>query len=70
VKEVKMLTQDTKGKIISKLHDYFEKIEEVSMAFVFGSWEKNQECIESDIDIAVYFKPKTEILEWQNIDFL
>lgn len=38
------------------------------MAFLFGSWAEDQDGVESDIDIAVYFKPKTKVLEWQNPD--
>jgi len=38
------------------------------MAFLFGSWAKSQEGVESDVDIAVYFKPKTNVLEWQDPD--
>lgn len=38
------------------------------MAFVFGSWARNQEGMESDLDIAVYFKPGTNVLEWQEPD--
>ncbi len=67
-KDDRMLTKGDRKRIISRLRDCFEKREEVSMAFLFGSWAKNQEGIESDIDIAVYFKSKTNILEWQNID--
>lgn len=61
-----MERQKDKEKIIPKLRQYFEKKEEISMAFLFGSWTKGQECIESDIDIALYFKSKTDVLEWQN----
>jgi hypothetical protein len=61
----KMLVQDGRVKTISKLRDYFVQREEVLMAFLFGSWARNQEGFESDLDMAVYFKPKTDILEWQ-----
>lgn len=63
-----MRTKDDKNKIISRLRDFFEKREEVSMAFLFGSWAKSHEGIESDMDIAVYFNPKGNILEYQNTD--
>src|SRR4030042_1601150 len=60
-----MLTRDTKEEVMSRLKDYFKRREEVLMAFLFGSWSKEQAGIESDMDIAVYFKPKTNSLEWQ-----
>jgi len=59
-----MLTE--KERLIIELREYFEKKEEVLMAFLFGSWVKNQEGLESDLDVGVYFRPKTEILEWQS----
>ena len=36
------------------------------MAFLFGSRAKGQETSESDADIAVYFKPKSGQLEWED----
>ena len=59
-----MLTE--KERLITELREYFEKKEEVLMAFLFGSWAKNQEGLESDLDVGVYFRPKTETLEWQS----
>jgi len=56
------------NKIVEKLRDYFEKRDEVLMAFLFGSWAKGREGIESDMDIAVYFKPKVDIVEWEKTD--
>ncbi len=35
------------------------------MAFLFGSYAKGRATQESDIDVAVYFYPKTNRLEWQ-----
>ena len=61
----KMEVQEERNKILIKLRDYFGQREEVLMSFIFGSWAKDQEGLESDLDIAVYFKPKTNILEWQ-----
>jgi predicted nucleotidyltransferase len=58
-----MVTRGDKEKILSWLRDYFEKKEKVLMAFLFGSWAKNLEVIESDMDIAVFFKPGTGVLE-------
>ena len=61
----KIVMQEDKNEILRKLRDYFEQREEILISFVFGSWANNQEGFESDLDIAVYFKPKTNILEWQ-----
>lgn len=58
------MTIDLKNKI-KVLKDYFLKRPEVEMAFLFGSRAKGRETVESDIDIAVYFKPKTGRLEWE-----
>jgi len=49
-----------------QFREYFEKKEEVSMAYFFGSWAKNQEGLESDLDVGIYFRPKTKTLEWQS----
>lgn len=56
------------NQIIKKLRDYFEKRDDILMAFLFGSWASNQEGIESDMDIAVYFRPKNNVLEWEKAD--
>lgn len=56
------------NKIVTKLKNYFEKRDDIVMAFLFGSWAKSHEGTESDIDIAVYFKPENNILEWENTD--
>jgi hypothetical protein len=61
-----MATPGEKDRLIFKLREYLEKREEVLMAFLFGSWAKNQEGLESDLDVGVYFRPKTETLEWQS----
>lgn len=63
-----MLTKDTKEEVISRLKDYFKRREEVLMAFLFGSWSKEQKGLESDMDIAVYFKPRANILELQDTE--
>ncbi len=41
---------------IELLKEYFSKKEEVLLAFVFGSQSKGTPTLESDFDIAVYFK--------------
>ncbi len=35
------------------------------MAFLFGSHAKGQALFDSDVDIAVYFKPEERRLEWE-----
>ncbi len=56
------------NRIVEKLGNYFEKRDDIVMAFLFGSWAKGHEGTESDIDIAVYFKPENNILEWESTD--
>ena len=56
------------NRIVEKLGNYFEKRDDIVMAFLFGSWAKGDEGTESDIDIAVYFKPENNILEWESTD--
>ena len=46
-----------------KLKDYFEKRDDVVMAFLFGSFAKGQAVYDSDVDIAVYFKPEKRRVE-------
>lgn len=48
-----------------KLKDYFEKRDDIVMAFLFGSFAKGQAIYDSDIDIAIYFKPETKAIEWE-----
>lgn len=54
--------------LIEKLRNYFAKRDDVVMAFLFGSWAKGQEGIESDVDIGIYFKPRGRDLEWEKTD--
>lgn len=49
--------------IIRELHEYFKKQDKVSMAFLFRSWATGDAGIDSDIDIAIYFKPANNIME-------
>ena len=51
------------GEMIRKLKDYFEKRKDVVMAFLFGSFAKGQAVYDSDVDIAVYFKPEKQKIE-------
>ena len=60
--------KEVANRIVEKLGNYFEKRDDIVMAFVFGSWAKGHEGTESDIDIAVYFKPENNILEWESTD--
>jgi len=48
---------------IRKLKEYFEKREDVLMAFVFGSFAKGHQMKESDFDVAIYFKSEQENFE-------
>lgn len=54
-----------KEETMQKLKDYFEKREDISMAFLFGSQAKNTTHIGSDADVAVYFKPADRYVEWE-----
>lgn len=54
----------TKEKI-ELLKDYFSRRLDISMAFVFGSYAKEQQISESDFDIAVYFVPEGRAIEWE-----
>lgn len=56
-------------KIIKKLQMYFKEKDSVSMVFLYGSLAANRAGIDSDIDIAIYFKPESNIVEWENWDF-
>lgn len=54
---------------IQLLKDYFSKKPEILMAFVFGSYAKNQETLESDFDLAIYFKPEGKSIEWEETKY-
>lgn len=51
-------------KILDILKNYFEEKEGVVFAFLFGSAGRSKIRKEGDIDIAVYFRPETD-LEWE-----
>jgi len=55
---------------INKIRGYFEGRGDVVMAFLFGSQAKGKGHMHahSDWDIAVYFKPRTDELEFENTD--
>jgi len=50
---------------IKKLKEYFQKRDDVVMAFLFGSQANKRAHSGSDWDIAVYFKPEVERIEWE-----
>lgn len=50
---------------LKSLKKYFLENPKVSMAFLFGSQVKGQALFDSDVDIAVYFKPEQRRLEWE-----
>ena len=50
------------------LKEYFEKKEDVLMAFLFGSYAKSSTHRESDVDVAIYFRPQMNHLEWEEFD--
>ncbi|MEW5907788.1 MAG: HepT-like ribonuclease domain-containing protein [Patescibacteria group bacterium] len=51
---------------INSLKDYFSKRDDILMAFIFGSQVRGKTTLESDFDIAVYFKPKSGRLEYED----
>ena len=56
------MNTDEKEKL---LKDYFAEREDVLMAFVFGSRAQERSGNISDWDIAVYFKPLSRTIEWE-----
>jgi uncharacterized protein YutE (UPF0331/DUF86 family)/predicted nucleotidyltransferase len=50
---------------IKKLKEYFTKRDDVVMAFLFGSQAEGRAHSGSDWDVAVYFKPEAEHIEWE-----
>lgn len=63
--DIKFIPQDEKIELLKK---YFEKEPSVVLAFLFGSRAKGLTRKNSDWDIAVYFKPKSKYLEWEERD--
>lgn len=59
------MLDDSRGKI-NKLREYFEKRDDILMAFLFGSYAKGYARSVSDWDLAVYFKPpENGRIEWE-----
>lgn len=50
---------------IKKLTEYFKNRDDIIMAFLFGSRSNGRIHQGSDWDIAVYFKPLVERIEWE-----
>lgn len=50
---------------IEKLKNFYNSRPEISMAFIFGSYAKERQISESDVDVAVYFKPEGRAIEWE-----
>ncbi len=53
---------------IQALKAYFTKRDDVVMAFVFGSRASGRTHTDSDWDVALYFAPLSEELEYENTD--
>lgn len=56
--------------IVKKLESYFAGKDEVVLAYLFGSQAKGTaNSHRSDVDIAVYFKPKTGVFEYEESEW-
>lgn len=55
------------SRLIQELKEYFQARDDTVMAFVFGSHVREQAHTGSDWDIAVYFAPGDNHLEWEEI---
>ncbi len=55
-----------KTELIKKLNEYFKTRKDVSFAYLFGSTVSGRTHSDSDIDIGVYFTPKTTELEYES----
>ncbi len=52
--------------LTKKLNDYFKNCKNVSFAYLFGSMVSGNIHSESDVDIGVYFTPRTKELEYES----
>ncbi len=52
--------------IIKKLKEYFEKKENIAFAFLFGSFSKGRSTKISDIDIAIYYFPENNEIDFES----
>lgn len=55
-----------RDRIIKELSVYFKSRKDIAFAYLFGSLANNRFHSESDIDIGVYFIPKTHGLEYES----
>lgn len=53
--------------ILNKLKAFFERKEEIAMAFLFGSAARGREIPESDIDLAIWFNKEYTLEEVDKI---
>ena len=51
---------------LNKIRDYLFKRHEISMAFLFGSEANSSPGLESDLDIAIYFRTTHGEIEWES----
>ncbi len=51
------------NKLMDDLKKYFRSKKDVEMAFIFGSFARGRTSEDSDIDIGIYFRPKTGRIE-------
>jgi len=55
-----------KDLIVKRLSEYFKGRKDIAFAYLFGSVAKGTSHSESDIDIGVYFKPRTRELQYES----
>jgi uncharacterized protein YutE (UPF0331/DUF86 family)/predicted nucleotidyltransferase len=56
--------------LLKKLNDFFQNQPGISFAYLFGSTVSGNTHSESDVDIGIYFTPKTKELEYEsNIEY-
>ncbi len=48
-----------------ELKKYFQEMQEISMAFLFGSESRGTATSESDADIGIYYRPAARALDWE-----
>ena len=54
--------------VVDILKEYFEKRDDVLMVFLFGSHAKRMTHRGSDVDVAVYLRPRGNSLEYEEFD--
>ena len=67
IKPQKKEARNMKG-ITSLLKNYFRKRDDISWSFIFGSEASGRLRKDSDIDVGVYFKPKTDRIEIEDAE--